>query len=160
MTLKRKETVFLIKFFAIYLVVQYLILIAPLAFLQEAIASFESSLLGLQSVGSQVYANGVFVISASCTGLVSASILAAVVFSLKKPELKKKVAVFVAGAIALLLLNLARVYFVLVVALNWGVEAAETAHTVSWFSTAALILIVWYFATKRIANAKNFADLI
>jgi exosortase/archaeosortase family protein len=129
--------------------------------LQNFIASFEAGLLGLESVTNAIQAGGgIFIIAANCTGLVSASILAAVVFSLKKPEFKKKLLVFVAGSFALMLLNLARLYLVLLVATSFGLIWAETVHTVSWFTTAALVLAAWYFGTKRIAKVTNFKELL
>ncbi len=157
----RKELVFLVKFFAIYLVLQGLIMLAPLGGLQNFIALLGAGLLGLESGGNAIGAGGgTFIIAANCTGLVSASILAAVVFSLKKPEFKKKLLVFAAGAVALMLLNIVRLYIVLLVALGFGMQWADTAHIVSWFTTAALVLAAWYFGTKKIANVANFGELL
>ena len=157
----RKELVFLVKFFAIYLALQAAIILAPLGWLQNFIASLEAGLLGLESAGNIIQAGGgTFTIAANCTGLVSASILAAVVFSLKKPECKKKLLVFAAGAVALMLLNIVRLYIVLLIASDSGMQWADTAHTVSWFTTAALVLAAWYFGTKKIANVTNFKELL
>ena len=157
----RKELIFLVKFFAIYLVLQAMILMAPLGWLQNFIASLEAGLLGLESTANAIQAGGgTFVIAANCTGLVSASILAAVVFSLKKPEFKKKLLVFAAGTVALMLLNIVRIYLVLLVATSFGTALADTAHTISWFTTAALVLVAWYFGTKKIAKVTNFKELL
>ncbi len=157
----RKELVFLAKFFAIYFVLQWLVLAAPLGALQQLIAAVEAGWLGLNTAGNIVQAgNGFFEISASCTGLVSASVLAAVVFSLKKPAAKEKVVLFAVGAVVLFLLNFARVYLVLAIAIGYGVELAELAHTVSWFSTAVLVLILWYVGTKRLAKIDDFSELM
>ena len=157
----KKELVFLVKFFAIYLALQAAIIIAPLGWLQAGIASLEAGILGLKSAGNAIYAGGgTFLIAANCTGLVSASILAAVVFSLKRPELKKKLFVFAAGAIALLLLNLVRLYLVLFSALGFGIVWADAVHTISWFTTAALVLAAWYFGTKKLAGVENFKELL
>ena len=149
------------KFFLIYFLLQAAIQLSPLQPLQEFIAGIEAGALGLESQGSNIYtSSGLFVITASCTGLVSASVLAAIIFALKKPRLKTKVALFVGGTIALFLLNLARVYLVLLVAIRFGAETAGIAHTVSWFSTAAFILALWYLGVKRIAGIKDFAGLM
>jgi hypothetical protein len=40
------------------------------------------------------------------------------------------------------------------------VELADTAHTISWFTTAALVLVAWYFGTKKIAKVTNFKELL
>jgi exosortase/archaeosortase family protein len=157
----RKELIFLVKFFAIYFVLQAVILLAPLGWMQNFIALLEAGLLGLKSSANAIQAGGgTFIIAANCTGLVSASILAAVVFSLKKPEFKKKLLVFVTGSFALMLLNLVRLYLVLLVASSFGVGLADTAHTISWFTTAALVLVAWYFGTKKIAKVTNFKELL
>jgi len=140
---------------------QAAIYLLPLGVLQQAIAGFEAGLLGLESNGSMIYTTaGIFVISNNCTGLVSASVLAAVIFALKKPEIKKKAAMFLAGAIALLLLNFVRVYIVLMTAMQWGAQAADLAHTVSWFSTAGLVLVLWYAAVKKVAGIKDISGLM
>tara|TARA_Y100000310_G_scaffold280829_1_gene300833 strand:+ start:3596 stop:4006 length:411 start_codon:yes stop_codon:yes gene_type:complete len=136
-------------------------MLAPLSPLQNAIAGFEAGLLGLARDGNVIgIAGGLFVVSASCTGLVSASVLAAIIFSLKKPVLKKKLVIFATGAIALFLLNLVRVYIVLLVAINFGSAAADLAHTISWFSTAALILAAWYLGMKKLIGIKDFSELM
>ena len=157
----RKEIVFLGKFFAIYLILQAVIQLAPLQPLQEAIAGVEAGVLGLESLGNRIEtSSGAFIINASCTGLVSASVLAAVIFALRKPDLKTKLLMFVIGAIALFLLNLLRVYLVLLVGINYGAGEADLTHTVSWFSTAALILAAWYVAVRKIAKIENFSELM
>ena len=158
----KRELVFLAKFAAIYIVLQAVIQFGPLLPLEEAIASLEAGWIGAENFGNIIDTggNGLFEISASCTGLVSASVLAAVVFSLRKPKLKKKAMVFAVGAIALFVLNLARVYIVLVSAVQFGIGMSEIVHIVSWFSTAAFILAAWYFGTKRIAKVKDFSELL
>ena len=157
----KKELWFLMKFFLIYAVLQFAVLAAPLSGLQEWIAGIEAGLLGLEVSGSSILiGTDIFIISASCTGVVSAAVLAAVIFALKKPGMKLKLAMFAFGAVALLLLNLLRVYAVLLVAVGWGTGAAELAHAVSWLGTAFLVLLVWYFATKKIMGTGNFAEML
>ena len=149
------------KFALLYIVLQAAIQFSPLGPLENAIASIEAGWLGLENEGSLIHtSNGLFEINASCTGLVSASVLAAVIFALKKPKLKKKIAVFLAGGISLFVLNFVRVFVVLLVAQIWGSGAAEIVHTVSWISTAALVLTVWYFGMKKIAKVKDFSSLL
>jgi len=128
---ERKAIIFLVKFFLIYAVLQTLILAMPLTFLQESIASSQASLLGLESSGSQIFFNShVFEIVANCTGLMSISVLAAIVFSLRKPALKKKATLFALGTIILFPLNFARVYLVLAAALYLNPGMAEALERV------------------------------
>ncbi|MFH1545537.1 MAG: exosortase/archaeosortase family protein [archaeon] len=132
-----------------------------LSFLENSIASFEAGLTGLESNGNIIAINAQKIeINPSCTGLISISILAAVIFSLRKPELKKKIIIFAAGGISLLLLNLLRVYFVIVVGKTYGIAAGEIAHELSWLSTAIFIIVLWYYLTKRITGTKSFNELV
>ena len=90
---KKKAAVFLIKFFAIYAVLQTAILAAPLAALEAWIAAVEAGALQLPAQGNRILFNShQFEIVANCTGLMSSAVLAAIVFSLKKPGVGKKIA--------------------------------------------------------------------
>ena len=155
-----KAAGFLAKFFAIFLLLQALVLIAPLEPIETAIAGFEAGVLGLQNTGNLIVTgNGNFEIAASCTGLVSAAVLAAVVFSLRKPGMRKKLAVFGAGTLLLLGFNLVRVYFVLWSA-RFGIGTAELLHIASWYATSAVVIGAWFYLTKKIAGVKNFYELL
>jgi exosortase/archaeosortase family protein len=145
----------------IYFLLQAAIQLAPLGPLQELIAKTEATALGLKSSGSSIVTpRGVFVINPSCTGLVSASVLAAIVFALRRPRLKTKGLLFAIGAVALFFLNLARVFLVLLLGVSAGAAAADLAHTISWFATAGLILLLWFIGTKKIAGIKSFGELM
>ena len=157
----KKAIIFLIKFFAIYAIAQAAILIAPLGLLKEWIALIEASALGLQAQGNNILFNAhSFAITAQCTGLMSASVLAAIALSLKKPVLLKKIALIAAGAVLLFFINLFRVYLVLLAAIAFNPDAAGTLHEITWFAMAALIIVIWYYLTKIIAGAKAFAEML
>jgi len=157
----RKQFIFLAKFFLIFAMLQAAILLLNLEVIEKSIASIEAKALGLQSNENFVFVNGeAFSIDANCTGLLSGGIVAAIVFSLRKPEMKKKLLVLFSAALALFLLNIPRIYLVLWTAKEFGAAAAETAHIATWFSTAAFILVFWYFATKKIAKVEDFSQLL
>lgn len=152
---------FLAKFFIIYGVLQALILFAPLEGMESGIASVEAGALGLEADGNRIlFDSHSFEIAANCTGLMGISVLAAIALSLKKPELKKKIALVVAGSILLLAINLLRLYLVLLAAISFNAEMAEALHTLTWFAMAAAILAIWYFFTKRISGTKVFAEML
>jgi len=156
-----KAAVFLTKFFAIYAVLQLLILFAPLGPLKEFIASVEAGLLGAEAYGSLVILGGHrFEIVANCTGLMGISVLAAIIFSLRQPETRKKLALVGAGTLVLFPLNIVRVYFVLLAATAFGAEIAEALHVVSWFGVSAAILLLWYYLTKRVSGKDSFAKML
>lgn len=158
---KQKSAIFLVKFFFIYAILQAAILLMPLETLQNAIAGFEASALGLKAVENVVeYGSHGFEIVANCTGLMSISVLAAVIFSLRKPELEKKIVFFAAGAAILFPLNLIRIYLVIRAAMALGVEFSETLHVLTWFTTSALILAIWYYFTKKFVGVKEFNSLL
>ena len=157
----RENALFLAKFFIIFGVLQTIIYFAPITPLNAWIAGFEGSLTGLESEGIRISSeNANFIITNSCTGLVSGSILAAIVFGLRKPELKLKAGIFLAGAAALFLVNLARIYFVVAAGLAVSAGFAETLHTVSWFVMSGAIIALWYCLTKRHAGIKDFSELL
>jgi len=156
-----KAAVFLIKFFAIYIVLQSAIVVAPIEPLKEGIASFEAGLLGLEYEGNSIIFNGHRAeIVANCTGLMSISVLAAIVFSLKRPAFKKKLGLFMAGAAVLFPVNLFRVYLVLLAANEFELETFEAIHTTTWFAMSAAILILWYYLTKRVTKEKELEKMI
>ena len=130
-------------------------------FLQEFIASTQAGILGLESLGNLVLVNGnSFQIVSSCTGLVSGSVLAAIIFSLRKPRLKLKAIIFAAGFGGLLVLNYFRVLMVLWSAREFGVDIAGAVHVVSWFATVAFVLFLWYHITKQVTGARDFSGFL
>ena len=155
--MRRKQVIFLAKFLAIFAVLHLLLYLFDLSFLQNAIASLEAGWLGLEALGDLVFVAGQpFAITPSCTGLVASFILAAVVFALKRPGWKEKIATYLIGTLTLLLINLLRVYLVLLAAIAYGVAAAEALHLASWFAMSALIIALWYYSTTRIFRIKSF----
>ncbi len=149
------------KFFLVYAVLQFLILEIPLDNLENFVAATEAGLLGLKATDNMVLFNSHrFEIVANCTGLMSVSVLAAIVFSLRKPGMKKKIALLALGALALMPLNLLRVYLVLLAAISFNPEAAATLHTATWFATSAAILLLWYYLTKKLARVERFSEVL
>ncbi len=157
----RREAVFLAKFFMIFAALQAAISLADLSAVNEAIAAIAAGFLGLERNGALVFARGEwFEITNECTGLVSSAVFAAIVFSLRKPRTALKLALFALGAAVLAGANLPRVIAVLMVAKSFGSAAAGIAHVVSWFAMLGIVLLVWYYGTKKIAGAENFRDFI
>ena len=126
---QKRATLFLIKFFAIYAILQLLIMVAPLAPLENLIAETEAGWLGLSHEENSIRFNShAFEIVPNCTGLMSLSVMAAIIFSLKKPGLGKKTGLFLLSAAVLFPLNLLRVYLVLLAAISINAEYAEGLH--------------------------------
>ncbi len=157
----KKSLIFLVKFVAIFAFFHALLFVLDISFLQNSIASLEAKAFGLASESNRIFFDdAVFLIVPSCTGLVSTIVLGAVIFSLKKPELKKKIIIFLTGSIALMLLNLIRVYFVLWAGVNFNPKITELTHIISWFFVAFLILFLWYYLTKKICKIKSFDNFL
>ena len=157
----QREIIFLVKFFVIFGILEALIFYSDMSFIQNPIAGFEAGLLGLGHEGNSILLDGQsFNIASSCTGLVSSAVLAAIIFSLRKPELGKKLGIFAIGAAALLLLNLVRIYIVLLFGIYYGAQLAEAMHVVSWLTTSAAIILLWYYLTKRLYKIRDFAGFM
>jgi exosortase/archaeosortase family protein len=150
---------FLAKFAIIFTILNIFIEIADLSSLTNFIAAFSANALGLYSflnvvlVGSEV-----FVVSNSCTGLVSASILASIIFSLKKPRVGKKILFLLAGVLILALINIPRVILVLYSA-KLGFNA-ELVHEITWYLMSGAIILIWYYGSKKLLDKKEFGQLI
>jgi len=156
-----RRFLFIAKFFAIFAAAEILILVADLGQVQTFISGTIADFAGLESSGIFVkVSDGLFEITASCTGLVSAGILAAVVFSLRKPEMGNKIALFLAGTAVLLIVNYIRVLVVVIVGKDFGIVAAEITHIASWFLMSAGIILVWYAFTKKSTGIRNFEGFL
>lgn len=155
----RKLVFFIIKFFLIFFVLSYILEVLPLAWLNEFIAQVSALVVGLPVSGAQVYVYGaVFIVGNACTGLMSASILAAIIFSLNKPNLIKKITLFLIGLGILLVVNIPRVMLVLLSA-KAGLDA-NLIHELTWFMMSGVILIIWYYGTKKMCGINDFSELI
>lgn len=138
--------VFLGKFFGIFAVLYALVEAMPLNALNEWIAGVEASVLGAQGAGNAVVLGGnFFLINNACSGLISIALLAAAIFSFRKPEFRKKIHALGLGALVLFPLNLARIFAVLLVGKEFGIEAAEIMHVISWFVVSAAVIGSWHY---------------
>ncbi|MCX6800993.1 MAG: archaeosortase/exosortase family protein [Candidatus Diapherotrites archaeon] len=155
-----KIAVFLAKFFLLFAFFSYAIEKINLSALNTYIAGITAAIAALPFSGNEIIIpNGEkFIITNLCTGLLSGSILFSIIFSLKRPAMKKKIITFLAGLAVLLLANIPRISIVLVAAKS-GFDA-ELVHTTSWFLMSGLVVLLWYYGTKKIAGIKNFNELI
>ena len=150
---------FFVKFFAIFFALNYIIGLLDLSFITNFLASFSSAVLGLKVTGSTVFlSSSQFTVTNFCTGFTSGAILAAVIFSLRKPALGKKSLLLIFGLILLFLVNIPRIILVLFAA-KYGFDA-ELVHEFTWFLMSAAVLAIWYYGTKRLAGIKDFSELI
>ena len=157
---REKATRFTVKFFIIFAVLYALLFIIDFSAIENWLAGFEAKALGLQAFGNEVQINAeFFAITESCIGLFSGIVLAAIIFACRKPGIKIKALMALSGAIALFLINIARVYAVLAVGKAYGLQAAQLTHVASWLATTIFIIAVWYYLTKRIVK-KEFKELI
>ena len=157
MMIDKKSFVFLSKFFAFFGFFQWLLFVVDTSALQVFLAGLEAGFLGLERNGNILFINGQgYAIVPSCTGIVSAIILGAIVFSLKKPSMKEKIGIFSIGVIVLFLVNIVRLYAVLLVGKEFGVQAADTVHVATWFLMSGAIIWAWYFFTKKLTGIQSF----
>ncbi|MDO8634020.1 MAG: archaeosortase/exosortase family protein [archaeon] len=153
----KKSFVFLSKFFAFFGFFQWLLFVVDTSWLQDFLAGIEALLLGLERNGNILFiGRDAYAIVPSCTGLVSAIVLGAIVFSLKKPGMKQKIGIFSASVAVLFLVNIVRVYFVLLAGQAFGINAADAVHVASWFLMSGAIILAWYYFTKKITGIESF----
>lgn len=158
-TNSKKIIIFLVKFLLVFAILNFFIEITNLSILTNFIAGIVASVLGLTAAQNIIIFGGkTFVVTNSCTGLVSASILASIIFALKKPELKKKFALFGLGLVVLLIVNVPRVMLVLFAAQN-GFDA-ELVHEITWYLMSTIIIVLWYYGSKKMFSKKEFTELI
>ena len=156
---QKQLLLFAVKFFSIFVVLNVLIELADLSFLTGWLASVVGWILGVATASNILLINSSqFVVTNSCTGLVSASILASIVFALRLPSLKKKIGVFVLGLVVLMLINVPRVALV-VLAAKRGFDV-ELVHELTWGLMSAIVLLIWYYGTKKITRVKEFSELL
>ena len=161
MKIKESEMWFLLKFFAVFAAAELLIFYLDFSALQNRIASAAADFFGLWHDGNMIFVpGGAFEIVSSCTGLVCISILAAIIFSLKKPGIAQKAVIFIAGAALLLALNYFRILLVIFAGKQYGLFAGEIVHVVSWFTTAAFVIGLWYYFTKTVTGVKSFSGFL
>ena len=154
-----KMGLFLGKFFVIFAILTIIIELLDLSMFTSWLASICAVPFGLEVQGNAIMINGQqFAVTNACTGLMSASILAAVIFALKKPELEKKMTIFIVGLVVLLVANIPRIMLVLWTA-TLGLDAG-LVHTLTWFLMSALILLLWYYGTKLYAKIDDFSELL
>lgn len=150
-TIDKKEALFLAKFFAITIAAQALLILFEPVPLENAIAMTSGRLLGLESNGNAVYtANGEFIISQNCTGLLSAAAFAAIVFSLKKPSFKEKaLSTLAAGATIVAAINPLRLLIVIEAGNLFGMEIADAVHIASWFLMFFAVMWLWMQSIRK-----------
>jgi len=145
----KKESIilFLLKFCVIFFGLAFLINYVDLSFFNNYAASVSSSLVGLENQGNAVIVDEkVFFVTNNCLGLLTASILAALIFSFNEPDLKKKFVLFALGTAIILVANIFRLSLVLFSA-TIGFDA-ELVHTLTWFLMSAIVLVIWYYGSK------------
>ncbi|MBU2477190.1 archaeosortase/exosortase family protein [Candidatus Micrarchaeota archaeon] len=158
---QKKTLMFLVKFGVIFSVLHFLVWTVPTEFLQKWIAGIQAGFFGLTIQNNLLFIEAQkILINPSCTGLISISILAAIIFSLRKPEIKQKIQIFIGASIVMFLLNLLRIYFVLWIGLEFGIQWIDLVHEISWMTTAVFIIGLWYYFTKKITKVKEFNELL
>ncbi len=155
----KKILFFLTKFFLIYFVFLAIIENIDLSFFNNFLAELTANFFGLAFFENIIFVGTQpFVVTNLCTGLVSSAILGAVIFALKKPNLKHKIVFYVVGSVLLLIVNISRILLVLYSSMI-GFDA-EIVHILTWFVMSGTIIIIWFLWTKRILKYKKIGELL
>lgn len=154
-----KKTIFLLKFFIIFLILDFLIIVSNLSFYNSFLAFITGSFSGLKVLGNNIFLNNhIFIIDNSCTGLVSVAMLAGLIFPLKKIIFFEKIRFFIFGSVLLLLFNIFRIIFVLYSA-KIGFDA-DFIHILTWFLMSFIVIFIWFFVLKNFFKIKDFSKII
>lgn len=151
--------IFLVKFFSIFIVLEALINLIDISIFTNLITSIIANFFNLPYINSIIFVNSTsFLVTNSCTGLVSLAILCAITLPLKRMEMKKRVLIVAIGALFLLILNIPRIGLVIYSGIL-GFDA-ELVHEFTWFFMSAVILLIWYYGIKWIQKEDDFSKLI
>jgi exosortase/archaeosortase family protein len=152
---------FLLIFFGVFAAGYLVLLFFPPVFLEDAIARAAGGVLNLPVEENRIQlGEQYFIIGESCTGFVSVLMLSGIVLGLRKPSIKKKWKVILGGGTLLLALNLVRIILVIGIGQKWGMDAAESAHIISWFAVSGLVIGLALFGISRSVPARERNDLL
>jgi len=149
-------------FLASYL---FLLFLSPL-FLEEWFTLLQYNLLLLAGIAVKTQSNyilmdtGTFLLSESCIGIVSSSMIIGLVFGAVGVKPKNKALIAFYGITTMASINAARVFAVLYVGALNGIEAAELLHVTSWFVMALGTALVWYYFVKAVEKPRHFQDIV
>ncbi len=159
--LNKKEIKFITKFFILFLIGTTFLYFANIEFFNNELASFIGTNSGLKFKNNSLFSqNTKFIITNECNGFFSVIILGSIIYSLKKPNFKKKTTLFLAGSLFIIPLNIIRLYFVILGNEILGFQIANTLHVFSWFLTPIIVLMFWYFLTKKSLKLNEFSQLL
>ncbi len=143
-------------FFGVVAAGYALVLFAPLGFLEEWEAQTVGAWLGLPVSGNTIAVpDGVFLINAGCTGVLSILLLAAILAGLREPDWKTRALIWASGSAILFLTNLLRVALVVEAGRRVGMEIAGTLHVASWFLVSALVIGLSLFLIDQAVPVKR-----
>ncbi|MEK6924422.1 MAG: archaeosortase/exosortase family protein [Candidatus Micrarchaeota archaeon] len=143
---KKNRLAFVARFLAAFAPLFLLVEWVRLPALYETIAHLEATLLSATNLpatatGSIITTTaGAFEITAECTGLAMAAMLASLLFASRNEKQLKWLA---AGTAFLLAFNLLRLYATLATGAAFGQGALEIVHPALWFVDAAAVVAVW-----------------
>ncbi|MFA7133368.1 MAG: hypothetical protein WC122_00115 [archaeon] len=151
--------IFLVKFFIIFAILEFTIISIDLSFLTNLITSIIGVFLRIPYAKNTLFVNSTnFVITNSCTGLISLSILTAITLPLKRMVLEKRLLIILLGGALVLISNIPRI--ILVIYSGFFGFDTNFVHELTWFLMSGLIVVIWYYGLKLIQKEKDFSKLI
>lgn len=156
----KKFVPFLIKFSIISATGTIILPLLNLSLFTNSIVDIVAAISNVTAFGDILYVkNQPLVVTNMCIGLESTIILAAVIFSLKKPEFNKKVYNLAIAGMFLLAINLVRIITVVEIA-KIDFSLVDFVHMVSWLFTTAVIFAAWYVLSKKELEKHTLEELI
>ena len=155
---------FLLRFFAVFMLVEVFLTIFPPIHYQQWLASAVANVLGLSSQGVFIYVNGIaFEISAFCTGLSTWGLWLGLLYGFSFPRGNAKIKYALLGLGGIVLVNFFRLMGIVYAGVNYSFFAVDTLHTLTWFVMSALVLGAWYFMLSvhlKTHNSEKIAQFL
>jgi len=149
--------VFCLKFFIIFFGFSFILEQINLSFFTNYLTFLISTIMSLPYNSNVIFAGKNFIITNICTGLTTVSILAATIFSMRKPQLKNKVVLFLFGSIIILLVNIPRIILVIYSHL-YGFDS-ELVHVLTWFVMSGVVLFIVIIGLRNYYK-KELVDML
>jgi exosortase/archaeosortase family protein len=155
---------FLIRFFAVFFLVELTLAAAPPLAYQEWLAAALGNVFALPVNGTFLFVEGIrFEISAFCTGLSTWGLFAGLLAGFSHPKGWKKIVYGLAGWVIIFGFNFLRLALIVYVGKTYDATIVDTLHTLTWFGMSALVLSGWFFLLSvelKTKNAQRLAEML
>lgn len=151
---------FLIRFFAIFILVEIFLILFPPIHYQLWLAQTIGNVLHIPVNGIFLSVNEIrFEISAFCTGLTTWGLLLGLLYGFSFPRGWGKMKYALLGLAFILVVNFFRLLAIVYIGKVSSFIAVDTLHILTWFGMSALVLAIWYRLLSRHLKTHNMEKI-